>query len=194
MNEISTQETDRQYRLTKQTLAMHYSIRDACRRNMFVTELFILAASVVFLVTTFADDDFYTLINLQKDTAKLILGCASVVVFYCSLVLLLVGWPDKTAKHGEAINRWASVLVLFRNSRTKNGEWMKEETEKLSLAYSDAAQNTVDIPDKKFNQLENRYLIKKEISRMMSENPGAPRFILWIKLRLTAIYSVFSRR
>ena len=71
---------------------------------------------------------------------------------------------------------------------------MKEETEKLSLAYSDAAQNTVDIPDKKFNQLKNRYLIKKEISRMMSENPGAPRFILWIKLRLTAIYSVFSRR
>jgi len=189
----SAQELDRQYGLIKQTLAMHHSLRDDYRRRATFTEIILLTASVIFLLTTFADPSFYKLLGLPTDLSKLILGLASAAAFLSSLILLLLDWPGKAASHADSAERWFVVLALFRDARLEDGAWPMDLASKLSTAYSDVCKNTVDIPDKKFNALKVQYLTKVEISKMASKCPGAPYFLLWILVRTSAIKKVIRR-
>jgi hypothetical protein len=192
----STHELNRQYDLIRQTLAMHHSLRDYYRRLTTFTEIILLTASVIFLLTTFADSNFYNLLGLPTDLSKLILGLASAATFLSSLILLLLDWPGKAASHKDSAERWFSVLVLFRNERLEDGTWSRdlEKVSKLNVAYSGVCKNSVDIPDKKFNALKVQYLTKVEISKMASKYPGVPYLILWIFVRSSAIKKVIRRK
>ncbi len=182
----SAQELDRQYGLIKQTLAMHYSLRDYYRRRATFTEIILLTASVIFLLTTFADSNFYKLLGLPTDLSKLILGLAAAATFLSSLILLLLDWPGKAASHKNSAERWFVVSALFRDARLEDEAWPMDLASKLSTAYADVCKNSVDIPDKKFNALKVQYLTKVEISKMASKYPGAPLFLLWILVRFSA--------
>lgn len=190
----SAQELDRQYGLIKQTLAMHHSLRDYYRRRTTFTEIILLAASVVFLLTTFADSNFYNLLGLPTDLSKIILGLASSAMFLSSLILLLLDWPGKAASHKDSAKRWFLVLLIFRDARIEDGTWPRGLESKLSTAYAGVCKNSVDIPDKKFNALKVQYLTKVEISKMASKYPGAPYFLLWILVRSSAIKKVIRRK
>ena len=50
--------------------------------------------------------------------------------------------------------------------------------------------NIPDRPDNKFNSLKVRYLLKVEISKLAQTFPGAPRFLLWIVVRVRGSYAV----
>ncbi len=156
----SSRELDRQYRLTKQTLAMHHSLRDYYRSLATFAEIILLAASVVFLLTTFADSSFYSMLGLSTELSKIILGLVAAATFLSSLILLLLDWPGKAASHKDSAERWFLVLVLFRDMRLEDGTWPMGLENKLSTAYADVCKNTVDIPDKKFNALKAQYHAK----------------------------------
>lgn len=190
----SAQELDRQYGLIKQTLAMHHSLRDRYRHRATFAEIIVLTASVIFLLTTFADSNFYKLLGLPADLSKLILGLASAATFLSSLILLLLDWPGKAASHKDSAERWFLVLVLFRDARLEDGTWPMGLESKLSTAYADVCKNSVVIPDKKFNALKVQYLTKVEISKMASKYPGAPHFLLWILVRSSSINRVIRRK
>lgn len=190
---ISAQELDRQYGLIKQTLAMHHSLRDYYRRRATFAEIVLLTSSVIFLVTTFADSNFYKLLGLPTDLSKLILGLASASTFLSSLILLLLDWPGMAASHKDSAERWFVVSTLFRDTRLEDGVWPMDQANKLSTAYTDVCKNSVDIPDKKFNALKVQYLTKVEISKIASKYPGAPYFLLWILVRSEAIKKVIRR-
>lgn len=165
---------------------MHHSLRDYYRRRTTFTEIILLTASVIFLLTTFADSDFYNLLGLQADFSKLILGLASAAAFLSSLILLLLDWPGKAASHKDSAERWFMVLALFRDTHLEDGTWPMALASKLSTAYADVCKNSVDIPDKKFNALKVQYLTKVEISKIASKYPGAPHFLLWILVKFSA--------
>ena len=169
---------------------MHHTLRDAFHLRSRTAEISLLAASVVFLITTFASADFYQTLGLPSDLAIVVLGLASALAFIFSLALLLMDWRGEAARHGDAAKRWSEVLGLFRDTRSDNGDWPDNRGEELSAAYADAARNSVVIPDNKFNSLKVRYLLKVEISKLAQTFPGAPRFLLWIVVRVRGSYAV----
>ena len=172
---------------------MHHSLRDYYRRRATLAEIILLTASVIFLLTTFADSNFYNLLGLPTDSSKLILGLASAAAFLSSLILLLLDWPGKAASHKDSAERWFVVLALFRDARLEDGAWPMDLASKLSTAYSDVCKNSVNIPDNKFNALKVQYLTKVEISKMANKYPGAPNSILYILVRFSAINKAIHR-
>jgi hypothetical protein len=188
----SFQELDRQYRLIKQTVAIHYILRDRYHSWAVHTEIVILAASVIFLLTTFADENLYNFLGIGNDLSKLILGLASAVTFFLSLILIVLDWPGKAASHKDSAERWFSVLVSFRDARLGDGTWPLGMANSLSAEYANVCKNSVGIPDKKFNALKVQYLTKVEISKLSDKYPGAPSFLLWILVKYSAITKAIS--
>ena len=111
-------------------------------------------------------------------------------MFIFSLALLVIDWRGAAARHEDAAKRWTEVLGRFRDTRLEDGDWPEEGAEELSAAYADAGRNSIAIPDKKFNSLKVRYLLKVEISKLAQQFPGAPRFLLWIIVRVRGSYAV----
>jgi len=191
---ISVKEIDRQYRLTKQNVAMHHSLRDSYRSLATFAEILLLGASVVFLVTTFADSNFYKLLGLPSNLSKLVLGLVAAATFLGSLVLLILDWPGKAAIHKDSAAKWSSVLALFRDARLEDGTWPIALRSKLGTAYADVCKNSAAIPDKKFTTLKVQYLTKVEVSKRASKYPGVPYFFLWVFVKYSAIKKIIHEK
>ncbi len=176
---VSDREIERQFRLVRQTVAIHAMLRDGHSRRALAVDGVLLAASVVFCATTFAGDEVYEFFGLDGSTARIILGIAAIAAFFCSIVLLRVNWKGLEARHGDAVTKWSETLRMFREGRQDDGSWPQEQREELNAAYWNTDRMTITIPDKRFNGCKTRYLLKCEISALASVYPGCPRAVLW---------------
>ncbi len=187
-------ELDRKYRLAKQFTSMHFSLRDSYRSLSTASEIILLIASTVFLSTTFADAHLFEIFGLEPQYVRVTLGIASVITFICSLMLLLMRWPEKAVQHKEAAQQWSNTLALFRETRKEDKMWPIESLQKLSDLYAATSDSVTAIPDKKFNNLKAQYLLKVEVSKLLSKYPGAPRLLLYLLVRLSGIYRAMLRK
>lgn len=182
MAPITPKETERQYRVARQTLSIHAFLRDRFAFKSTIAEIALLVCSVVFCATTFAADDLYQTIGLSPATARVALGLASVVAFAFSLTLLVVNWTDAWADHKDASRRWTEVVEKFKSMRGEDGTWPEPVRDQLNALYWDTARTTATIPDARFNRLKRRYLRKIVISELSSTYPGCPRIFLGLLL------------
>jgi transcriptional regulator of acetoin/glycerol metabolism len=178
MNSVSTKEIERQFRVLQQTLSMHSQLRDSYSWKAIVVEVVLLIASVIFCSATFAADWVYERIGIAAKDGQLIVGVASVLSFAASLALLIVDWRGKASKHEHAAEQWSALLEEFRNSRSATGDWPEEHTRRLSDRYWETSRNSANLPERQFNKLKSKYLKKVEVSKLKSEYPGCPRFVL----------------
>lgn len=171
-------EVARQYRVAKQTLAMHCDLRDWYSWLGFTVEVILLAFTAIVSATTFSGDDFFKSCGVKPDTGRLMLGITSVIAFVGSLVLLILDPRGKSATHADAATRWTSVVSRFRALRSDDDTWPADAAKKLAVAYEKACKTAAPIPDGKFNRLKSRYLRKVEISQLKEKFPGCPILIL----------------
>ncbi len=184
MDDLSANEIARQYRVLKQTLSMHSDLRDEFIFKSRVAEIVILVCSVILCSVTFASDDFYHTLGIVPGQGRVVMGIASVAVFAFSLALIVLSWNREAAQHAEAAKRWSDVLQRFRATRLEDKSWPSQVWAELSGLYWQADKFSVDIPGRRFNTLQARYLRKLLISRLKSKHPGAPHFILWLLIRI----------
>ena len=178
------EETERQYRVMRQTLDAHLFLRERYGRLATITHVTLLVCSVVFCATTFAPDDLYRWIGLKATSAKYVRGVASVVCFAISLVLLVLDFKGRAALHGAAHERWTRALTEFRQVQPNDGqEWPIKHRKRLCRAYWSADKESVRIPNGSFTSLKGKHLRKVEISKFKSRYPGCPRLVLWVWIR-----------
>lgn len=179
----SAKETERQYRVLQQTLSAHAALRDSYGAKAKTAEIVLLICATVFCATTFAGEGFYANLSVSPQTGRLVLGVASVLAFAASLATLVIDWKGSAARHGEAAEKWASVLEEFRGLRFGDGSWSEEARVALNAAYWEADRNSVGIPERSFNRLKARHLRKVEVSKLLSRYPGCPRSVLELIVR-----------
>lgn len=184
MNAPSAKETSRQYRVARQTLAMHSDLRDQYDRLGRSIEIILLVFSALTACTTFAGDDFFRSLHVTPETGRLTLGLASALAFAGSLVLLLLDPRGKAATHGDAASKWSDVVLRFRRRKGNDEAWPADAASELADAYAQVCETTVAIPDAKFNRLKSRYLRKVEISQLKERFPGCPMVLLALFCRL----------
>lgn len=184
MEDLSASEIARQYRVLKQTLSMHSDLRDEFMLKSQISEIVVLVCSAILCSVTFASDDLYRTLGMIPGHGQFIIGVASVAAFAFSLALLVLNWNREAAQHAEAAKRWSDVLQRFRATRLEDKSWPSQVWAELSELYWQAGKFSVGIPGRRFNSLKARYLRKVLISRMKSKYPGAPRFILWLLIRI----------
>lgn len=185
-------EVTRQYRVAKQTLAMHSDLRDWYSWLGFTVEVILLAFTAIVSATTFSGDDFFKSMRVTPDTGRLVLGIASVVAFAGSLVLLVLNPRGKSATHADAATLWTSVVFRFRALRTEDDTWPTDAMKKLAAAYAKACKTAAPIPDRKFNKLKARYLRKVEISQIKDSYPGCPIVVLGTLCGLRDTYAAIK--
>ncbi len=180
MNSVSKQEIKRQYRVLRQTLEMHSMLQTKYSHRSKISKIIILICSCIFCATTFASDQLFVNLNLPPDKSKIVLGVASVLAFAFALVLMVFNWEGKSAQHKDAFERWSSVLQKFREHRQNDKTWPEFALNGLSCDYWEADRNSAKIPNKCFNRLKSRYLLKVEISKLKSSYPACPRWVLYL--------------
>jgi hypothetical protein len=167
---------------------MHHALVDRYLWRARAAELVILGASVVFCATSFAGESLFSGLGLDPATARLALGIASVAAFFASLVLMVVDWKGAAARHQDAAIRWTGVVQRFLENQLEDGSWPEGLGDELSRSYWEAGKNSVSVPDGRFNALKSQYLIKSEVSRLVSSYPGSPRFWLWVVVRVRGVW------
>ncbi len=180
---------ERKYRVLRQTLSMHAQLKDGYSRKARATDVILLLCSVVFCATTFAQDRLFLFFGLSPDGARIALGLASILAFAGSLFGLIMGWKGKAARHQDAVEIWSRVLGEFREAKSEGSEGLLEHQNRLSQLYWEANRNAVAIPEFKFNKLKARYLVKVQLSQMISRYPGCPRIVLWLIVRFQGMAS-----
>jgi len=190
---VSQRELTRQFRVLRQTLSMHTMLKDRYKKLAVTIDIILLACAVVFCVTTFASDDVFSLMGLSAENVSFVLGVASILAFFVSLVTLRVGWKGKAALHREAEQKLTNALQLFRELHRDDGTWPQDRSSNLHRAYWEAMKNTIDIPEKKFVGLKSRHLRKVQISKMLDDLHGCPVFILRLILLYRSIKKILRR-
>lgn len=190
---VSQRELTRQFRVLRQTQSMHTTLRDRYKKFAVIVDIILLACSVVFCATTFVRDDVFAFIGLAAENVRFILGLASILAFFASLVALRVGWKGKAALHQEAEQRLTNVLALFRELRMEDETWPENKSDDLHQAYWEAIKNTAYIPTKKFVGLKSQYLRKVEISKMLDNLPGCPVILFRLILLFRSIKKAIRR-
>lgn len=135
MGSVPEAEIKRQYRVLQQTLSAHSLLRDRATWKAKVAKATLLGLSILFSVTTFAGDEFYTALGVEQQLGKIAVGFASVISIIASVVLLVFDWEGEATRHGEAAKKWAAVLEEFRVCREDGGSWpeRKRKTERCVL-------------------------------------------------------------
>ncbi len=193
MNTVSEEELDRQYRVLKQSIAMHSMLRDQYTRLAAVLDISLLAASVIFCATTFACEYISQRLGVPDQIVSDILGISSIIAFLAVLVGMVLNWKGKATLHGESAKTLTNALALFRETRIDDS-WPTEKALVLSQTYWDASQSTVPIPDKRFTALKARYLRKVEVSKTASCCPGCPLFLIRILVFCRSICSLAKKQ
>ena len=190
---ISEKELSRQFRVLRQTLSMHTMLRDRYTRLALIIDILFLACSVTFCATTFARGDVFAQIGLSLKNIRFILGVASIVAFFASLVALRVDWKGKAARHRDAVQKLTNVLSLFRARQQEDGSWPEDRSTDLHRTYWEAMNNIIEVPDRPFVRLKVRYLRKVELSKMSDSASGCPLFVLRLILLIRSTLKAFRK-
>lgn len=174
----SDKEMDRHCRVLDQTISMHSVLRDRYAWRAGTIDIVLLACSVVFCATTFVDRSVLASIGLAADKLRIILGIASILAFFASLVALRVDWKGRSVRHAEAVKDMSRALALFRALREDDGTWPSRRRAELQRAYWDAMNNNEQVPASQFLSLKARHLRKVTISKWLDENPGCPVLVM----------------
>lgn len=180
MSSVSQEEIERQHRVLKQRIEMHSILRSRYKWRAKVAEIILLVGAVLFVATTFGSEEFFAELRISPTVGPVALKLASIMAFTASLVLLVLDWNGRAARHENAVKRLSHVLKSFREARRDDKSWEDSRLDALSQDYWRTSDDVEPIPPNKFNELKSKYLIKKEISILKGRYPGCPRFILWL--------------
>jgi hypothetical protein len=182
-------ELTRQYRVARQSLAMHTMLRDRFTRLATVVDVVILTCSVIICAVRFARDDLFARFGLSASAMRDLVGFASVAVFILSIIALRVDWKARSANHREAVRKLTSLVAQYRSTKLGEDAWLPARAEELQMMYWEAMDNVVPIPSRQFAKLKARYLRGVEVSKMLDSRPGCP---VWV-LRTVLLYRSIRR-
>lgn len=186
-------ELDRQFRVLGQTLSMHSVLRGRYAWRAGAIDIVLLACSVVFCATTFVDSSVLASIGLAANRLRIILGIASTLAFFASLVALRVDWKGRSVRHAETVKDMSRALALFRDLREDDGTWPSRRRAELQRAYWDAMNNNEQVPASQFLSLKARHLRKITISKWLDKNPGCPVLVMKAILMCRSIRKAWGK-
>jgi hypothetical protein len=180
---IMLEELQRCCRVADQLVTCHSILRDRYERRALILDILILVLSAWVTAVAFVDPTITAKLVIWNLTPAMTIGSIATATFCLSLIQMKVDWKQRSDRHGGAARAYAAVKFLL--GRAMDEQVASPEEQKESLAkYHSVGDQHVPIPDAQFNRLKQRHLLKVAISKAISKNPGAPRLLVWFKLRL----------
>ena len=147
----------------------------------------LLASGVVLNACVFIDDAILTALGLSPGHTKVAIGIASITVFLISIIELRVDWGGKASSHKQAVEKLFNLKAKYRRHFDPGNKTNPVPDHELNSDYERVLADLPSIPEAVFNRLKCHHLRKKLLSDRISQNPGAPLFLLKLQIMLQAI-------
>lgn len=155
-------------------------------------EILLAAASTVLVTLTFADAGVLAFFGMSAEAGRIVLGVCSILVFFLSIVSLIVDWEGKAGKHKEAFDMLVRQKAEWRDMLTNYDTYDPRGRAEFSKRSSLVLGNLIPIPDAKFNYLKARHHRKVLLSKTISANPGVSHLALRCRLFFRGIKKAFQ--
>ena len=155
-------------------------------------EILLAAASTVLVALTFADAGVLAFFGMSAGAGRIVLGACSILVFFLSIVSLIVDWKGQASQHREAFDTLLRLKAEWRDMLNNYGAYEAQERAEFSRRSSLVLGNLAPIPDAKFNRLKARHHRKVVLSKTISANPGVSHLALRCRLFFRGIKEAFQ--
>jgi hypothetical protein len=189
-------DNERQYRVINQMTTMHSALRDRYARRAMCLSLALIASSVALNAFVFAPDSSVgALFGVTAERAKNGIGVASVALLMLSIIELRVDWDDKSRSHADAVKRLSGLKAHYRevDAMRENAERIQKQRE-LADEYARTMDELPAIPEWDFERLKAYHVYKLALSHAVSENPGAPLWLLRLRVRYRGYHGALTTK
>jgi hypothetical protein len=173
---VDSAEYCRKFRVLDMMLSGHSSLSEKYRRRSTGLILAIMALSILGSTLALQDDKSVDIFSINLDS-KGWLALLSGLVFFLSIVELVLDWRGRAWSHEDAANRLGKLKGEFRRAEVSE-DMVQMDGIDLDLEYDQATAAIVEIPNSVFNRLKAKHRRKIEISKLLDESPGAPLLLL----------------
>jgi hypothetical protein len=167
-----------QKRLTDQMLSAYSVLRDRYQRRVTWLGLGLLASAVVLNALTFISTETLGSFGIDSERAEFLIRCASVTVFFLSLVELRIDWAGKARLYSNAAEQLAVLKGEFSSLEITQDRCDTTKLIEASQRYQSTMTLLPRIPEKQFLPLKASHKRKIEVSRRLDTNPGRPMWLI----------------
>ncbi|OJV78936.1 MAG: hypothetical protein BGO37_00845 [Cellulomonas sp. 73-92] len=176
-------EIERRARLIDQSITMQAALRDRDSRIATLLTSCVAIVSIVGIAFAFAtNDDVVTIAGLDAQRATW-LGWLAVVAGALSTIDLIIDRRGAARRRGEAVALLSALKAEYRAAAQGLGE---PEAARLEGRYIDIVTRIPEIPERLFNRLKAKHLLKVEVSKELSAHPGISSLRARIRVALRA--------
>jgi len=163
-------ELEGQVRLIDQALTMQASLRDRDARLTVSYATAIAVLSTVGVAFAFATTtDTLVLLGIAADRTTW-LGWLALAAALLGAIDLVTDRRGAARRRGEAVALLAALKSDYREALSREVD--AEGATRLGDRYVDVITRVPEIPERLFNRLKARHLLKVEVSRELSAHPG----------------------
>jgi hypothetical protein len=178
------EEIDRMFRLTDQMATSHSVLRDRYHFYSLIVEVVVLVGSASLTSLAFLDPGILKSLIPHQLPPAIVLAFAGLITFIASIIQLKVDWAGQSALHAKAAEFVFELKHELGRIQVAVSEGEKEALFVPARArYEMIGKLTPPIPDVQFLSLKRFHCLKVEVSKRISEHPGAWPWLM--KLRIT---------
>jgi hypothetical protein len=174
--ELTREEYQRKFKVLDMMLSGHSSLCERYRRRSIGLILAIMALSILGATLALQADNGVEIFSIDLEL-KVWLALLSGVIFFLSIVELVLDWRGRAWSHGDAARRLGILKGEFRRAVVTD-EKVETDGVDLDVEYDQTTAAIVEIPNSVFNRLKAKHRRKIEISKLLDESPGAPLLLL----------------
>ncbi len=168
-------------------ISMHSSLRDKYNRLSQILNITLFISAIILNSLVFASSEYLMKLSLFNKDIELIIGLASIAVFFVSILLLIVKWDQKSASHEEAKNQLSHLLNECREIISSPEKISETQVTQFSKKYSQINSMLIAIPEGSFNRLKHKHLQKVALSKYISDHHNSPYLITRIKFFINSL-------
>ena len=181
----------KQAKVVDMMLTMHSILARRYQILAMVLEILLAGASTVLVALTFADAGVLAFFGMTTEAGRIILGVCSILVFFLSIVSLIVNWKGMASQHKEAFDTLVRQKAEWRDLLTNYDAYDVQQRAEFSRRSALVIGNLIPIPDSQFNRLKASHHKKVVLSKAISAHPGASYRALRWRLLVRGILHAF---
>ena len=185
-------EGERALRVADMMITGYSILRDRYAMFALCLDILIIFSSAWIAVLSLADSAYVKIFTIGSFPPSETIGIAGVLTFVLSIFQLRVDWKQLSGRYDQASRAYATAKHRLRQALNE----IQTEPSRLDDAirfYSQVGREQIPIPDKKFNALKRRHLMKIFVSKELSDNPGASIFLIKLRYWLVSNYKELTK-
>lgn len=186
-------EGERALRVADMLVTGYSILRDRYGRLAVGLDIIILFSSAWITVLSLADQKYTKVLTTGEFAPAELIGLVAVLTFILSIFQLRVNWKQLSDRYAQAASSYVTAKHLLRQALNEDAGEAAGLQDAIRF-YSQIGRDHIPIPDRKFNALKRRHLIKVFVSKELSENPGANIFIIKLRFWLKSNFKELTGR